>query len=610
MAFPPQFLDELRARLPVSEVVGRKVRLVRKGREFSGLCPFHNEKTPSFTVNDEKAFYHCFGCGAHGDVISFAIETEGLSFPEAVEKLAGQAGLQVPQSTPEEKARAKVRATLYDVVEAVCAWYEENLRSSEGRAAYDYLRGRGFSDETIRQFRLGYAPDGRGRLLQAMESRGIRRDQLVEAGLIKLPEGGGDPRDYFFDRVMFPIADGRGRPIAFGGRIMGDGQPKYLNSPETPLFHKGRNLYNYAMAREASRAAGTVIVAEGYTDVIALAQAGLPNAVAPLGTAVTEEQIGLLWRIVDEPVLCFDGDNAGARAALRAAERAMPILKPGKTLRFMGLPAGEDPDSLVAGRGADGFRTLLAGARQLVDVIWQAEVTAARHDTPERRADLERRINARLAAIADDGVKYHYQQVMRERLRDLFFANRRNKYGAKRVDKFQSGTNRGSGPGAPLPGLRARGDIGAVKAMQERTLLATLVNHPDLIQDSSEALSEISLQSKELDTLLREILNLAFSAPVLDSRDLQRHLIEGGFERLLGVVLDPQVYRQASFAAPDATLLDARAALDEMLAGYARMRLKTIDRADAAKDARDDMNEKNSNRLVSIVRESSNAGGV
>ncbi|MBT3400185.1 MAG: DNA primase, partial [Rhodospirillaceae bacterium] len=291
MAFPPQFLDELRTRLPVSEVVGKKVRLVRKGREFAGLCPFHNEKTPSFTVNDDKAFYHCFGCGQHGDVITFVMETDGLSFPEAIERLAGLAGLEVPQSSPEERERAKVRSTLYDVVEQVCGWYQEHLSQPGGQAAYDYLRGRGFTDETIGRFRLGYAPDGRGRLLQAMEARGVRQDQLVEAGLIKLPEGGGNPRDYFFDRVIFPINDSRGRVIAFGGRILGDGQPKYLNSPETPLFHKGRSLYNFTMAREASREAGTVIVAEGYTDVIALAQAGLPNAVAPLGTALTEDQI-------------------------------------------------------------------------------------------------------------------------------------------------------------------------------------------------------------------------------------------------------------------------------------------------------------------------------
>ena len=380
MAFPPQFLDELRTRLPVSEVVGKKVRLTRKGREFTGLCPFHNEKTPSFTVNDDKAFYHCFGCGQHGDVITFAMETDGLSFPEAIERLAGQAGLEVPQSSPQERERAKVRSTLYDVVEQVCAWYEEQLSQPGGRDAYDYLRGRGFTDETIGTFRLGFAPDGRGRLLQAMEARGVRQDQLVEAGLIKMPEGGGNPRDYFFNRVIFPINDSRGRVIAFGGRILGDGQPKYLNSPETPLFHKGRSLYNFTMAREASRDAGTVIVAEGYTDVIALAQAGLPNSVAPLGTALTEDQMRLIWRIADEPVLCFDGDTAGERAALRAAERALPLLQPGKTLRFMALPSGDDPDTLIKARGAEGFRTLLAGAHQLVDVLWQSEVAAASHD--------------------------------------------------------------------------------------------------------------------------------------------------------------------------------------------------------------------------------------
>ena len=608
MAFPPQFLDELRARLPVSEVVGKKVRLTRKGREHLGLCPFHNEKTPSFTVNDDKAFYHCFGCGQHGDVISFAMETEGLSFPEAIERLAAQAGLEVPQSSPEERARAKVRATLYDVVEQVCAWYREQLAQPGGRAAYDYLRGRGFSDETIARFRLGFAPDGRGRLLQVMESRGLRLDQLVEAGLLKLPEGGGDPRDYFFNRVMFPINDSRGRVIAFGGRILGDGQPKYLNSPETPLFHKGRSLYNFTMAREASREAGTVIVAEGYTDVIALAQAGLPNAVAPLGTALTEDQMRLLWRVADEPVLCFDGDNAGARAALRAAERALPLLQPGKTLRFMALPAGEDPDSLIKARGADGFRSLLAGAHQLVDVIWKAEVSAGKHDTPERKADLDRRINVRLAQIEDPGVKHHYQETLRQRLRDLFSAGRRSSGRNQWQNRRGGGRFDGSGRPEIAPGLRARGDIGAMKAQQERMLLATLVNHPDLLPDSVEALNEISLQSKELDTLLRVILNLAVTKPVLDTRELQRHLIQSGHETPLGQVLHPQVYRQASFAAPDATIADARAALEEILARFRRERL-VVDRAAAKEELADDNNETKSRKLLELVREESGVGG-
>lgn len=610
MAFPPQFLDELRARLPVSEVVGKKVRLTRKGREFTGLCPFHNEKTPSFTVNDDKAFYHCFGCGQHGDVISFAMETDGLSFPEAIERLAGQAGLEVPQSSPQERERAKLRSTLYDVVEQVCGWYEEQLLQPGGRAAYDYLRERGFSDETIGRFRLGFAPDGRGRLLQAMEARGVRREQLVEAGLLKMSpndegRGGGEPRDYFFNRVIFPINDSRGRVIAFGGRILGDGQPKYLNSPETPLFHKGRSLYNFTMAREASRDAGTVIVAEGYTDVIALAQAGLPNAVAPLGTALTEDQIRLLWRVADEPVLCFDGDNAGARAALRAAERALPLLQPGKTLRFMALPAGEDPDTLIRARGAEGFRSLLVGAHQMVDVIWKAEVGAAKHDTPERKADLDRRINVRLAQIEDPGVKHHYQETLRQRLRELFAPVRRS----------YAGNLRGGGRfDAPrrleiAPGLRARGDIGAMKAQQERMLVATLVNHPDLLHDSHEQLNEISLKNKELDTLLRVILNLAVTKPVLDSKDLQRQLTGSGHETSLGQVLHSQVYRQASFAAPDATIADARAALEEILARYRRERL-VADRAAAKEELADDNNETKSKKLLELVREESGAGGL
>ncbi|MBO23112.1 MAG: DNA primase [Rhodospirillaceae bacterium] len=584
------------------------MRLIRRGREFTGLCPFHNEKTPSFTVNDEKAFYHCFGCGQHGDVISFAMETDGLSFPEAVEWLAAQAGLQVPQSSPEERERAKVRSTLYDVVEQVCAWYQDQLAQPGGREAYNYLRGRGFTDETIERFRLGFAPDGRGKLLKSMGGRGLRQDQLVEAGLIKMPENGGNPRDYFFNRVIFPINDSRGRVIAFGGRILSDGQPKYLNSPETPLFHKGRSLYNFTMAREASRELGTVIVVEGYTDVIALAQAGLPNSVAPLGTALTEDQIRLLWRVANEPVLCFDGDNAGARAALRAAERALPLLQPGKTLRFMALPAGEDPDTLVKARGAEGFRTLLAGAHQLVDVIWKAEVGSAKHDTPERKADLERRINARLAHIGDSGVKHHYQETLRMRLRDLFSAGRRAG-GNRPGNRYASGRFGGANRQEIAPGLRARGDIGAMKVQQERMLVATLVNHPDLLSDSLEALNEISLQSKELDTLLRVILNLAVTRPVLDTKELQRHLIQSGYETPLGQVLHRQVYRQASFAAPDATVADARAALEEILARYRRERL-FADRVAAKEELADDNNEMKSKKLLELVREESGVGGL
>ncbi|MCZ6511456.1 MAG: DNA primase, partial [Alphaproteobacteria bacterium] len=545
MAFPPQFLDELRARISVSEVIAPKVRLNRRGRESIGLCPFHNEKTPSFTANDDKGFYHCFGCGAHGDIISFTMETEGLNFPEAVEKLAGMAGLPVPRQTPEERERAKDRATLQQVMEQACAWFENQLAQPGGRQALDYLRGRGFSDETIERFRLGYAPDGRGRLGQALETRNVTRAQLVEGGLVKLPDGGGEPRDYFFNRVIFPITDRRSQVIAFGGRILGDGQPKYLNSPETSLFHKGRVLYNWAQALEAARGAGTVIVVEGYTDVIALAQAGLPHTVAPLGTALTEEQILALWRMVDEPVLCFDGDNAGQRAAFRAAERALPLLQPGKSLRFVTLPAGEDPDSLVRARSRAGFEALLAKARPLVDVIWTLEVGAGKFATPEQRAALERKLNEHVSQIADRGVQYHYQQRMREHLRGLFGRNEGRQGG--------SGWRNRADRRLPPANLRPRGDLAALREGQERVLISILINHNVLVHSVAEQLADISLTNKDLDRILREILNVAVDQPDLDSTALRRHLNQCGYQKPLAAVLNATIYRQAQFAAPEAS---------------------------------------------------------
>jgi DNA primase len=328
LAFPPRFLDEIRARLACSEVIGRRVRLVRKGREHSGLCPFHNEKTPSFTVNDDKGFFHCFGCGAHGDVIGFTMKIDHLPFPEAVERLAGEAGLEMPRQTPAERARAEVENTLQDVVEAACAWYEAQLRAPAGSAGLAYLRNRGLDEATIAGFRLGFAPDGRAALKSALLQKGFKEDLLLQAGLLVRPDDGRESFDFFRGRVMFPIADRRGRVIAFGGRVMGDGQPKYLNSRDTPLFDKGRTLYALDKARAGVAKAAELIVAEGYMDVIALHAAGFAGAVAPLGTALTEAQIEALWKLAPEPIVCLDGDAAGQRAALRAAERALPMLKP------------------------------------------------------------------------------------------------------------------------------------------------------------------------------------------------------------------------------------------------------------------------------------------
>ncbi|MBT3306711.1 MAG: DNA primase, partial [Alphaproteobacteria bacterium] len=330
MSFSDQFLEDLRGRAGLADVVGRRVKLTRKGREHSGLCPFHKEKTPSFTVNEEKGFYHCFGCGEHGSVFDFVMQTEGLTFPEAVERLAGEAGMEIPQDSPEERQRQEQRQTLYDVTEKAAKFFKTQLHQPAGKAALEYLKGRGITDDTIQRFGLGFAPDGRGVMKEALSFEGIDEGRMIAAGLIIQPDDKSrDSYDRFRGRVMFPITDTRGRVIAFGGRILGQGEPKYLNSPETSLFHKGRVLYGQKMASGPARKSGEIIVTEGYTDVIALHQAGFENAVAPLGTALTEDQIKILWKIVPEPVLCFDGDAAGQKAASRAAERALPLLASG-----------------------------------------------------------------------------------------------------------------------------------------------------------------------------------------------------------------------------------------------------------------------------------------
>jgi DNA primase len=416
MAFPPEFVEELRNRITLSEVIGRKVALKRKGREYAGLCPFHNEKTPSFWVNDQKAFFHCFGCGAHGDAIGFTMRIEGLTFPDAVEKLAQDVGLAVPVATPQERERAQAAATLHGVAAAAARWFEQQLRMPGGKLGLDYLRGRGLSDEAIERFQLGFAPDNREALQTALKRENATEQQLVDCGLVIRPdEGGRAPYDRFRGRVMFPIHDRRGRVIAFGGRVIGQGEPKYLNSPETPLFHKGDNLYCLHLAREAAAKDRPVIVAEGYMDVIALHIAGFDGAVAPLGTALTEGQLALLWRMADEPYLCFDGDNAGRRAAQRAAERALPLLAPGKSLRFVSLPSGEDPDSLIRSGGPAAFDAALKSARPLVDVIWEVETVGQPDETPERRAAIRAALRQRAATITDPAVREQYRNELDQR---------------------------------------------------------------------------------------------------------------------------------------------------------------------------------------------------
>src|SRR5581483_9848785 len=389
MRFTPQFLDELRARLPVSEVVGKRVKLRKAGREWKGLSPFNQEKTPSFFVNDQKAMWFDFSSNKNGDIFTFLMETEGLSFPEAVERLAGEAGVPMPARDPEMERREAERSTLHDVLDLASRFFEESLQSRAGAAARGYLLNRSLGPDLQRRFRIGYARPDRAALKEFLAGKNIGQDQMIAAGLLVSGDDIAVSFDRFRDRVTFPITDFKGRIVGFGARALSADVPaKYLNSPETDLFHKGSLLYNGAEARKAAYDSGTVIAVEGYVDVIQMVAAGFPHTVAPLGTALTERQMQILWRMADEPILCFDGDNAGRRAAYRAAELALPLLEPGRSLRFALLPEGQDPDDLVRAGGHDAVAAVLAGARPLVELLWMRETEAGVFDTPERRAAL------------------------------------------------------------------------------------------------------------------------------------------------------------------------------------------------------------------------------
>jgi DNA primase len=547
MAFPPGFLDELRARLSLSDIVGRKVSLKRRsGAEYAGLCPFHNEKSPSFTVNDKKGFYHCFGCGEHGDAVGFVMKTEGLSFPESVEKLAREVNLPVPRATPAERERVERASTLQQVVELAAQWYQKQLRLPVGRQGLDYLRGRGLSDAVIDEFRLGFAPDSRDGVIAALKRENVPIDKIVEAGLAIQPEDRREPYDRFRGRVMFVINDRRGRAIAFGGRVMGAGEPKYLNSPETPLFHKGANLYCLDLARQASTKDQPVIVAEGYMDVIALHGAGFKGAVAPLGTALTEGQLAELWKLADEPYLCFDGDNAGRRAAARAAERALPLLRPGKSLRFLTLPAGEDPDSLVRKKGPEALRRVLDLARPLSDLVWDLETEGKSTDTPERRASLQRSVEQRVAGIADPIVRDYYRADMRERL---------NRMRRPERPAWQPGARKPfRRPGDPEPAPFAAGSAARLAgsdldgSRQERVLLGALIERPALLHILAEDVASLPLANPELDRLRSGLLDalslvpqgvdpaadeaVGESASSLEAQLIEQHLERIGLGRL------------------------------------------------------------------------------
>jgi DNA primase len=575
MRFTPQFLDELRARLLVSEVVGRRVKLKRAGKEFKGLSPFHQEKTPSFTVNDQKGFYHDFSSGKHGDIINFVMETEGASFPEAVERLANMAGMPLPAVTPDAARHEQRRKTLYDVMDLAAKFFADTLASRSGAKARGYLGDRSISPAVQLQFRLGYAPGERFALKEHLGGLGIPVDDMVEAGLLI---GGDDipvPYDRFRDRLMFPITDVRGRVIAFGGRALEKDVPaKYLNSPETPLFHKGDNLYNLATARQATHDGGTLIVVEGYIDVIAMVGAGYPATVAPLGTALTENQLALLWKMADEPILCFDGDGAGQRAAFRAADLALPHLRPAKSLRFALLPEGQDPDDLARSGGRAAIEEVIALAKPLDQMIWSREIEGGSFGTPERRAALEARINELTNGIRDEVVRRYYRQDFSDRLRNAFapVTAFRGGAGARAPGGFGGESGRRPGPrGSFVPGAAGRMEPGRGLSTASRTIdrqpyqvasphlanspimrgqrsslsrrealiLQSLINHPWLLDDHLEEVASLELAHPEAHRLRAAIIGIFASDhhhatdPAQQSEMLRAGLEKSGFSDIL-----------------------------------------------------------------------------
>src|SRR5215475_13070698 len=563
MRFSPQFLDELRARLPVSEVVGRRVKLRKAGREWKGLSPFNKEKTPSFFVNDQKQAWFDFSSGKNGSIFDFLMLTEGLSFPEAVERLAAEAGMPLPKVSHEEEAREEKRRSLADVMAMAAQFFEATLAGRTGAKARGYLADRSLDPATQVRFRLGYAPSERFALKEHLGNQGISVDDMVAAGLLVSGEDIPVPYDRFRDRVMFPISDLRGRVIAFGGRALEkDAQAKYLNSPETSLFHKGATLYNIAMARAAAHKGSPVVAVEGYVDVIAMVNAGYEGAVAPLGTALTADQLALAWKMADEPILCFDGDSAGHRAAYRAVDLALPLLKPGKSLRFASLPEGQDPDDLWRSGGREAIDAVLSAARPLADMLWMRETEAASLTTPERRAALEARIGEITGAIGDETVRKYYRSDFGERLRRLFFGSderpRRGQSPGRRPNNNWRGANKGGKPGrnttpaaryssfagrpadgpyvVASPQLAAspllRGHRAAIPR-REALILQAAINHPWLLDEHLEALASIEFRHPDAEKVKAALVDIAAHEGASDSATVRAELARRGVAELV-----------------------------------------------------------------------------
>ena len=639
MSFPPAFLDELRTRLTLSELVGKRIRLTRAGREFKACCPFHNEKSPSFYVNDDKQFFHCFGCGAHGDVIGWTMRYDRLSFPEAIESLAGQAGVAMPRDTPVEREKFDAEKRLYQVMERATAFFEEQLFTPAGREALNYLHKRGLSDDAIRRFHIGYAPNDGQALIRALTlpasrgpslsrqagegashseaGEGFKIEELITLGLVKKSEDRNETYSFFRNRVMFPVGDQRGRTVAFGGRVLGDGEPKYLNSPDHPLFHKGKLLYGLSRARAAIGQGQPIIVVEGYMDVIALVEAGYTGAVAPLGTALTEDQMAALWKLLPppdardpgrdfSPLLCFDGDNAGLRAALRAMERALPLLTPSQTLRIAFMPEGQDPDELLKQSGRAAMDGVLKQAKPMIDVIWDVTLAGRPLKTPEDRGNFITAIRQRVSRIAHEGLRQLYQEEVQKRINALLHPPQQQARNEPRGTFVKNGKWRPPEPPTLLLSRRQPPDAGRLR---EKTFLVLMLNHPHLFDEFGEDFAKIGFQNAEFETLRQRIIGILSldSHEPLDATELYRHLSsEGEFDSGeesdrggLAEILSEATYMHAGFARPGRSLEQARQGWKSIWNRHLQEQLQA-DLQNASRRYAEDASDENLSRLMAL----------
>jgi len=594
MKFPDSFLDEIRARLPVSAVVSRRVPLKRAGREWKGLSPFNPEKTPSFTVNDQKGFYHCFSSGKHGDIFGFVMDTEGLSFPEAVEKLAGDAGLPMPKPDPQYERVAKERLGLFEALEAATVFFEEQLKSGVGREALAYAERRGLSPTTLKDFRIGFAPNSKDALKGTLIKRGFTEAQLLDAGLVVKPDDGRAAYDRFRHRLTIPIADAKGRVIAFGARALDAAtEPKYLNSPETRLFDKGSMVFNFARARNAAFDKSELIVVEGYMDVIALTQAGFHHVVATLGTAFTERQMDQLWLLAPEPIICFDGDRAGEAAATRAIDRMLPNLREGHSFRFAFLPEGSDPDDLVRNEGPVAFAQCLTEARPLIDVLWHRECGAQTLDTPERRAALEERLEHLLATIGNARVKDHYRREVKNRLWALW--RETGKRGGAPVK-----------PSSPSAGKTSARSLPSAHGFAITIILA-LAHHPWLLDHFAEEVAGLEIRQKQLAEILSLLTRTIFAHPGIGREILAERMRESSHARLFDLLDRSSAFKRVAFLQTDTPAAEVEEQFAELIFRWTTLKLLDKEVQEAALDL-SNVSETEYEQFVLMQQQVANAG--